>query len=63
MALPDKPLLGTLGANPLWTRNWLLFGQTLQPINGAVLCARVTAARDKLAYCQKRSILVAFIRI
>ena len=37
MALPDEPLLGALGANPYWARNWLLFGQTVQPITGAVL--------------------------
>ena len=37
MALPDEPLLGALGTNPYWARNWLLFGQTVQPIVGAVL--------------------------
>jgi uncharacterized protein (TIGR02594 family) len=37
VALPDEPLLGALGANPYWARNWLLFGQTVQPITGAVL--------------------------
>lgn len=37
MGLPDEPLLGALGANPYWARNWLLFGQTVQPIAGAVL--------------------------
>jgi uncharacterized protein (TIGR02594 family) len=37
VALPDEPLLGTLGTNPYWARNWLLFGQTVQPILGAVL--------------------------
>ena len=37
MALPDEPLLGALGANPYWARNWLLFGQAVQPITGAVL--------------------------
>jgi len=26
MALPGEPLLGPLGANPFWARNWLLFG-------------------------------------
>ena len=37
VALPDEPLLGALGANPHWARNWLLFGQAVQPIAGAVL--------------------------
>jgi uncharacterized protein (TIGR02594 family) len=37
MALPDEPLLGALGANPYWARNWLLFGQAVRPITGAVL--------------------------
>ena len=37
MALPDEPLLGALGTNPYWSRNWLLFGREVQPIIGAVL--------------------------
>jgi uncharacterized protein (TIGR02594 family) len=37
MALPDEPLLGALGTNPYWARNWLLFGQAVQPVTGAVL--------------------------
>ena len=37
MALPGEPLLGALGTNPYWARNWLLFGQAVQPIPGAVL--------------------------
>lgn len=37
IGLPDEPLLGALGTNPYWARNWLLFGQTVQPITGAVL--------------------------
>ena len=37
MALPDEPLLGALGTNPYWARNWLLFGQAVQPTTGAVL--------------------------
>ena len=37
MALPDEPLLGALDTNPYWARNWLLFGQAVQPISGAVL--------------------------
>ena len=37
MALPDEPLLGALGTNPYWARNWLLFGREVQPIIGAVL--------------------------
>ena len=37
MGLPDEPLLGALGSNPYWARNWLLFGQAVQPIIGAVL--------------------------
>lgn len=36
-ALPDEPLLGALGSNPYWARNWLLFGQEVSPIPGAVL--------------------------
>lgn len=31
MALPDEPLLGALGTNPYWARNWLLFGQRCSP--------------------------------
>ena len=27
MGLPDEPLLGALGTNPYWARNWLLFGE------------------------------------
>ena len=37
MSLPDEPLLGALGTNPYWARNWLLFGQAVQPITGAVM--------------------------
>jgi len=37
MGLPDEPLLGALGTNPYWARNWLLFGQVTQPVVGAVL--------------------------
>lgn len=37
IALPDEPLLGALGSNPYWARNWLMFGQEVQPIPGAVL--------------------------
>lgn len=37
MVLPDESLLGALGTNPYWARNWFLFGQAVQPINGAVL--------------------------
>ncbi len=37
MGLPDEPLLGALGTNPYWARNWLLFGQETEPIPGAVL--------------------------
>jgi uncharacterized protein (TIGR02594 family) len=37
MALPDEPLLGALGTNPYWARNWLLFGLLVQPITGSVL--------------------------
>jgi len=37
VALPDEPLLGALGSNPYWARNWLMFGQEVQPIPGAVL--------------------------
>jgi uncharacterized protein (TIGR02594 family) len=37
VALPDEPLLGALGGNPYWARNWLLFGQQVQPTFGAVL--------------------------
>ena len=37
VALPDEPLLGALGSNPYWARNWLRFGQEVPPIPGAVL--------------------------
>ena len=37
IALPDEPLLGALGSNPYWARNWLLFGQATKPIPWAVL--------------------------
>ena len=37
VALPDEPLLGALGSNPYWARNWLLFGQEVAPATGAVL--------------------------
>jgi hypothetical protein len=37
MGLPDEPLLGALGTNPYWARNWLLFGQETKPVPGAVL--------------------------
>ncbi|MBB1499633.1 TIGR02594 family protein [Paracoccus sp. MC1862] len=37
IALPDEPLLGALGSNPYWARNWLLFGQEVTPTRGAVL--------------------------
>ena len=37
VALPEEPLLGVLGSNPYWARNWLQFGQEVQPIPGAVL--------------------------
>ncbi len=37
MGLPDEPLLGALGTNPYWARNWLLFGQEVKPTPGAVL--------------------------
>ncbi len=37
VGLPDEPLLGALGTNPYWARNWLLFGQEVRPTPGAVL--------------------------
>ena len=37
MGLTDEPLLGALGTNPDRARNWLMFGQAVQPITGAVL--------------------------
>ena len=37
VTLPDEPLLGALGSNPYRARNWLLFGQQVPPILGAVL--------------------------
>ena len=37
MGLPDEPLLGALGSNPYWARNWLLFGLDTKPVPGAVL--------------------------
>ena len=32
-----SPLLGALGVNPYWARNWLLFGRDTKPVTGAVL--------------------------
>ena len=37
IGLPDEPLLGALGVNPYWARNWMLFGQETKPVTGAVL--------------------------
>ncbi len=37
VSLPDELLLGALGTNPYWARNWLLFGQETKPVTGAVL--------------------------
>ena len=37
IGLPDEPLLGALGTNPYWARNWLMFGREVKPITGAVL--------------------------
>jgi uncharacterized protein (TIGR02594 family) len=37
VALPVEPLLGALGTNPYWARNWLLFGQEVKQTPGAVL--------------------------
>jgi uncharacterized protein (TIGR02594 family) len=37
VSLPDEPLLGALGSNPYWARNWMQFGQMVAPIVGAVL--------------------------
>ena len=37
MGLPDEPLLGALGTNPYWARNWLLFGLETKPVIGAML--------------------------
>ncbi len=37
IGLPDEPLLGALGMNPYWARNWLLFGRDTKPVTGAVL--------------------------
>ena len=37
MGLPGEPLLGALGTNPYWARNWMLFGQDTKPVTGAVL--------------------------
>ena len=37
MGLPDEPLLGALGTNPDWGRDWPLFGRETMPITGAVL--------------------------
>ena len=36
-ALIFLPLLGALGSNPYWARNWMLFGQPVRPVIGAVL--------------------------
>ena len=37
MGVPAEPLLGALGINPYWARNWLLFGEETKPVTGAVL--------------------------
>lgn len=37
VALPDEPLLGALGSNPYWARNWLMLGQDVTPTCGAAL--------------------------
>jgi uncharacterized protein (TIGR02594 family) len=37
MGLPHEPLLGALGTNPYWARNWLLFGIESKPVPGTVL--------------------------
>ncbi len=37
IGLPDEPLLGALGTNSYWARNWLLFGLETKPVPGAVL--------------------------
>jgi uncharacterized protein (TIGR02594 family) len=37
VTLPDELLLGALGANPYWARNWLLLGMETQPILSAAL--------------------------
>ena len=37
MGMPDEPLLGALGINPNWARNWLLFGRDTKPVTGVVL--------------------------
>ena len=37
ISLPDEPLPGALGSNPYWARHWLLFGQAVQPVMGALL--------------------------
>ena len=37
IGLPDEPLLGALGTNPYWARNWLLFGRDTKPVTGAVM--------------------------
>ena len=37
MGLPEETLLGALGTNPYWARNWLQFGLETKPVPGAVL--------------------------
>ena len=37
MGLLDEALLGALGKNPYWARNWLLFGSDTKPVTGAML--------------------------
>ena len=37
MGLPNEPLLGALGTNPYWARNWLMFKHAMQPVPGSVL--------------------------
>lgn len=37
LALPGETFSGTLGKNPYWARNWLLFGETVPLTYGAVV--------------------------
>ena len=53
MGLPDEPLLGALDTHPYRTHNWLLFGQKIKPVAGAVLIfERGSSGHVGFAVCQ-----------
>lgn len=36
-SLPNEPFEGAVGANPYWARNWLKFGNPIEPLYGAIV--------------------------